>query len=336
MITIHCGLHKTGSSSIQLALDSCPRKRHLFVTPKPGDDRSEHGWRERISRLAESQDGVFSDESLLGSPSDGYQLAPARVAMLREVLSGARYQIVVYLRPHVDWLPSVYLQGIQEGGTVNPEAFWASVKGEPYLRWTSLLDLLRTDSGAERVLARAHTRSRDAVGDFFSLVGLGKPPRTGPTMIRENISIAATQAPLLRELNALTEIDSAYRTVFRTVFQQELVLGADKTQSPFPVAIQSEIGAHFKADWASVAADPLLADDKSSFEEELSRYGHAPVPYAGSSLADLSIQAEALRSLRVLALGHTVPRQSTLRKILEKSRQDPWGLPSAVSRRLRR
>ena len=335
MITIHCGLHKTGSSSIQLALELCSKRGRTIVTPKPGDDRSEQGWRKRLSKVARAQDAVFSDENLLGSPYDGYQLAPERVAMLREAFHGARYQMVVYLRPHVDWLPSVYLQGVQEGRTIGPEDFWAAIKDEPYLRWANLMELLQRDSGAERVIARAHTRSRDAVADFFDVVGLGKPPRTGPTMIRENASIAATQAPLLRELNALPGVDDAQRELFRMVFQRDLASGANKTQSAFPETVQSEIAAHFGSDWSAVVANPFVADDMRVFQEELKRYEIAPTPYAGDSLQAVSIQTEALRSLRVLSLGYSVQRKSTYRRILEKSLQDPLGLPNAVVRRLR-
>ena len=335
MITIHCGLHKTGSSSIQLALKLRSKRGQLIVTPKSGDDRSEHGWRERLSKVAKAQDAVFSDENLLGSPYDGYQLAPERVAMLREALGGSRYKIMVYLRPHVDWLPSVYLQGVQEGRTIDPEIFWASIKDEPYLRWSNLLHLLGSDSGAEQVLARAHTRSRDTVSDCFEFVGLGKPPRTGPTMIRENASIAAAQAPLLRELNDLPGVDDAQRKLFRTVFQGDLALGADKTQSPFPLAIQSEISAYFRSDWSSIITTPYTADDMHMFQEALTSYDVAIAPYAGGSFEDLSIQHEAMRALRVLSLGHSVHRQSTYQRILEKFRQDPLGAPSAVIRRWR-
>ena len=89
--------------------------RRVIVTPDPTDDRTEQGWVDRIKALAHSSDAIFSDENLLGTPYDGYQLAPKRVAILRSALGGVPYQLVVYLRPQLDWLPSVYLQGVQEG-----------------------------------------------------------------------------------------------------------------------------------------------------------------------------------------------------------------------------
>ena len=87
MITVHVGLHKTGSSSIQVALELMRNStRRVIVTPDPTDDRTEQGWVDRIKALAHSSDAIFSDENLLGTPYDGYQLAPKRVAILRSAL----------------------------------------------------------------------------------------------------------------------------------------------------------------------------------------------------------------------------------------------------------
>ncbi|CAB4967329.1 MAG: hypothetical protein F2840_14620 [Actinobacteria bacterium] len=337
MITIHCGLHKTGSSSIQLALELCSTRGRTIVTPKPGDDRSEQGWRERLSKVSRAQHAVFSDENFLGSPYAGYQLAPERIAMLREALHGARYQIVVYIRPQLDWLPSVYLQSVQEGMTTGPEAFWASIKGQPYLRWTTLLDLLQRESSAERVIARAHTRSRDTVHDFFVQVGLGKPSRTGPTKIRENISIAAVQAPLLLALNSDTGFSGRERPYLRNTFQNILAAGARSGLSPFPVGIQVEIVEQFGSDWSELAELVASTDQAEAtiVRESLALWRADPLPFAGSTLDAPLIREEMLRSLRTLASEVVVPsREGIRRRMAAKLRSDPRDFPAAVARAL--
>jgi hypothetical protein len=336
MITIHCGLHKTGSSSIQLALELCSKRGRKIVTPNQGNDRSQHGWRERLSKAAIAQDVIFSDENLLGSPYEAYQSAPERVAMLREVLSGRTYQIVVYLRPHVDWLPSVYLQGVQEGRTIGPEDFWTSIKDEPYLRWVNLMELLQGESGAVRVIARAHTRSRDAVADFFEVVGLGKPPRTGKTMIRENVSIGAAQAPLLRELNSRKDVGDYERSMFRAMFQRQLAGGALEGLSPFPLAVQSEISSSYEGDWFDCAARYVPDEESSVFHAEANRYDTGAEPYAGGSIQDALVEEEALRSLQVLALSQQGHATSKLSRLAAKLRDDPQGLSFSLIRRIRR
>ena len=79
MITIHCGLHKTGRSSIKLDLEFMRNTtRRVTITPDPTDDRTEQGWSDRIKALANSSDVRISDEGFLGVPEDGFKLAPAR------------------------------------------------------------------------------------------------------------------------------------------------------------------------------------------------------------------------------------------------------------------
>jgi len=335
MITIHCGLHKTGSSSIQLALELSSKRGWTIVTPKPGDDRSDHGWRQRLSNVASAQNAIFSDENLLGSPYDAYQLAPERVAMLREALGGSRYQIVVYLRPHVDWLPSVYLQGVQEGRTIGAEDFWASIRDKPYLRWANLIDLLQRESGAARVIVRAHNHSRDAVGDFFEVVGIGKPPRTGKSMIRENVSIGAAQAPLLRELNAREGVSDHERSLFRAIFQRQLAAGAQTGLSPFPSHVQLEVSSSFKGDWIDCAAQYVLNEELRTFHDEISRYDRGTSDYAGNSLRDPFVEEEAIRSIQALAVSNQGLATSKFARLRFRLRHDPRGLLGAAIRGLR-
>ena len=339
MITIHCGLHKTGSSSIQLALKLIRNStRRVIITPNPTDDRTEQGWSDRIKELACSPDAIFSDENLLGTPDDGYQLAPKRVAMLRDALDGSSYQIVVYLRPQLDWLTSVYLQGVQVGRTIRAEEFWTGIKDEPLLEWSRLLDLLRKESGAERVIARAHTRSRDAVADFFEVCSLGKPPRTGKTMIRINSSISAVQAPVLIALNELPDLTPEQRGQLRSVFQQALAPGAVSGLSPFPESVQREIVEKFRDDWLVVADSLVVIDPKESqtFRNEAQRCLEPLFPFAGATLDDAEVQREALRSLRLLSLRQDVARPTLLKRLSTKLRDDPVGVPQAFLRALRR
>ncbi len=338
MITIHCGLHKTGTSSIQLALELLRNStRRVVITPDPKDDRTEQGWSDRIKALVHTSDVIFSDENLLGAPDDGYQLAPKRVAMLRTALSGVPYRLVIYLRPQLDWLPSVYLQAVQEGRTSRSEEFWTGIKDQPLLTWSPLLDLLRNESGAERVIVRAHTRSRDAVTDFFQVCSLENPPRTGKTMIRINASIAAVQAPVLIALNELPDLTPYQRGQFRHVFQQVLAPGAAVGLSPFPESVQRQIVEKFWDDWL-VVADSLVSSDPEEaqvFRTEARRWLEPLLPFGGASLDDPSVQQEALRSLQLLSLRLDVEEPSLLKRLTIKLRDDPAGVRQAFLRAIR-
>lgn len=340
MITIHCGLHKTGSSSIQVALPliaSTARRR--IVTPNPREDRSEAGWARRLGALTAAPDVIFSDENLLGEPYDAYQLVPKRVSLLRDALAGSSFQLVVYLRPQVDWLGSVYLQGVQEGRVTSPEAFLADVTSQRFLAWSSLVGLLQEQSGAERVAVRAYTRSRDAVEDFFLVCGLGAPPRVNRGTIRNNVSISALQAPILIALNreeGLTREDSVR---LRHAFQGLLAATNPAPLSPFPEASQREVAEHFLADWLTVA-DMIEQSDPAEagvFREVGHSWDGLATRFPGASIADPLISAELVRCLKLmLAEAGTLHSPGPWSRALAKMRANPRDVPRAVRRRLHR
>jgi hypothetical protein len=325
MITIHCGLHKTGSSSIQLALASY-RGPARVVVPRPGESQSPDAWADRLSSLSGRGDVIFSDESLLGSPYDGYASAPERVSILARALRGQQARVVVYLRPQSDWLPSVYLQGVQEGRRMSVDGFWSALSSSAYSHWPRLVDLLRDASGAEAVTVRAYDGGHDVVGDFFRTCGLGAVPRVGgPDGIRENVSISAVQAPILAALTADSGMTDADRGQLRAVFQTRLAAGAPRGYSPFPAALQARIVDEYATDWTALG----LGTGSSS-------WGSEARPSVDGALDDPVVQAEMVRVIRLLAVSGSAAGPTMSRRILARLRTDPAGIPSAVMRRFRR
>lgn len=340
MITVHCGLHKTGSSSIQVALPLVvSTARRAIVTPDPRDDRSERGWARRLRGLTAAPDAIFSDENLLGDPDDAYRASPDRVALLRDSLAGSSFQLVVYLRPQVDWLGSVYLQGVQEGRTTSPEDFLAGVTSRRFLAWSNLITLLREQSGAERVVVRAHARSRDAVEDFFRTCGLGTPPKVSRTTIRENVSIAALQAPILVAINQEAGRTRDDRVSLRHAFQGMLAAADPAPLSPFPEDLQREVAERFRADWLKVAdmieaADPAEA---AVFREESVKWDETARQFPGASVTDPLIAAELLRCFMVMVGEVGIPPSpGRWERAWAKLRENPRDVPRAIRRSLRR
>ena len=340
MITVHCGLHKTGSSAIQLALRGIPiSASQKIVTPNPGDASSDDGLAQRLSVLTEVRDSIFSDENLLGEPYDGYQSAPERVSLLRSSLSGTRYQIVIYLRPQVDWLASVYLQGVQEGRTTDPGDFWASLASSDYLSWSALVNLLREGSGADRIIVRAYARSRDSVADFMGVCGFDGFLRTGRREIRENVSISPLQAPILVALNDEVGVTQERSSRRRRVFQSILVNQSAVRQSPFPEAMQLDIAEHFRSDWRAVTDSIQDSDpDEHALFSQLGRdWDDPPLPFPGKSVGDFAISQELLRCLGVLLEDVGEPQsRGAWARAWTKLREDPQDLLSAAARRIHR
>ena len=340
MITIHCGLHKTGSSAIQLALSGIPRvAKRKIVTPNSGDDRSDEGWARRLSVLADARDAIFSDENLLGEPYDGYESAPERVSILRKSLAGTRYQIVIYLRPQVDWLGSVYLQGIQEGRTVEPGEFWSALESRHFLYWSALIKLLQEQSGAERVIVRAYARSRDSVADFMHLCGPNALLRVDRRAIRENVSISPLQAPILAALNMESDLTQDRRRRRREVFQSLLAIQSALPQSPFQESIQREIAERFRADWQAVtdAIERSDPDEHALFSQLVSECDNPPLPFLSDSVEDAAVSQELLRCLSILLdiVGESRSHGAWFRA-WTKLHKDPLDLLGAMARRVGR
>jgi hypothetical protein len=168
-------------------------------------------------------------------------------------------------------------------------------------------------------------------------VGLGKPSRTVPTTIRENISIAAVQAPLLLALNSDTGLSGGERPYLRQIFQNLLAAGARSGLSPFPEGLQLEIVKHFRSDWGGLAE--LLASTDQAEEtvvrESLALWRADPLPFAGSTLDAPLIREEMLRSVRTLASEVVAPSsEGVRRRMATKLRSNPRDFPAAFVRAL--
>lgn len=327
MITLHCGLHKTGSSSIQFALQHYARGRAVMV-PRPGEDQSDGAWLSRLEQLARHPEGVLSDEKLLGSPFDGYRQAHERAELVSRALAGREFRIVVYLRPQIDWLPSVYLQGVQEGRPEDPDEFWARLADEPLLKWGALLDILQNRTGAAQVVARAFGGGRDAVADFLGLCGVRVHP--GMPAIAENVSIAPIQAPLLLALNRQPGITASERARLRDVFQSRLRPGAPSGWSAFPESVVEQVRARTLADWESVTARVSSTDpvEGERFAALVEAWARPALPFPGTALEGLGARQELLRSVRVLAID-SGPRSRPLAQRLRAASRRAQRVASA-------
>lgn len=340
MITVHVGLHKTGSTSIQTALRMAPARMGLHVlSPAPLRLFEEADYTARMRALAGSGHVIVSDEGLLGEPGDGYANASIRLGQVNVALKDLEHEIVVYVRPQTTWLASVYLQLVQQGQPLSARAFWESVHDQPNIRWTTLVELLRRESSAARVIVRAFVPGRDAVEDFFACVGLPKAPRPVAGGIRENVSIAAVQAPILVALNSDPSLTSGERLRLRHTFQNLLAAGAKTGLSPFSAELQEEIVEQFRSDWTGLA-ELLSASDPAEaavVRESTSHWRSGPLAFAGDSLGDPLVEEEMLRSLRALAGQGAAPKGDGIpQRIAAKLRSNPRDLPAAVARALRR
>ena len=305
MITLHVGLHKTGSTSIQAALSLISHRRGLDVL-LPGRN-APPSFDFLLSTLREAQpsnDLIVSDENLLGKMSDCYAERNMRLMSLREALRGVNFRIIVYVRPQLTWLSSVYLQLVQQGESTAPDAFWANMRTNRGLSWFGLAKALWQESGAESVQVRLHDNSRDVVNDFFDICELGKAPIAVPDDLRLNRSITPLQAPILAAMNSGDGPRGQNSVAFRRILQGSLMSTDQGKWSPFAPEIQDEITRIFQPDW-----DRLVELVESSDAAEGERFRRAtdsdnsgPIPYPGDSITDEAVAQESVRLLREACL----------------------------------
>lgn len=273
-------------------------------------DLSDEAWHLRLSQLR--NDDLISNENLLGSPFDGYAAAERRATLIKEALAGRAFRIVIYLRPQLWWLQSVYLQGVQQGSLATPEEFLDRCLGSPWLRWSVLLDLLSA-TGAKAVVPRAYADGRNVVADFMDLAGLGSPTRS-QAALQVNASITPAQAVILREFNRRNE--SADHERLRAAFQGRLGNSGRAKQSAFSEDRQSDVLRAFEVDWETLTAQVGRLDSEESLHFHVlgSTWLDQSAPYAGADLSAPAVQEAMLDALDSLMREPSSTSRSTLRR----------------------
>jgi len=311
MLTVHVGLHKTGSTSVQAAVRRTLKSR--AIVPQEGDRQDDEGVFQRLTRAASGVQ-VVSDENLLGSPFDGYAQAPHRARVLAQAFSHTPYVLVIYLRPQLEWVESVFIQHVQGGGTESPEHLVSQVLGSPFVHWSRLLEVLHAESGAERVLGRAFLPDRDVVDDFFSVSNIN--PSRSLRSPRINPSLAPSQVPLMRAVNQAESVTRAQRQEIRSVLQN-MVPAPNDDFSPLPESLQRAVLDEFSFDWLSLADARGSAEDAEAFIAA-SMAGRRVRPYAGAGIDEPIGRNELGRVLSELTTYRSLGARSLRERVARR------------------
>lgn len=337
MIWLHVGLPKTGTSSIQAALRLVTHRSGIAVWtigdhPPPLSPQ----WSELLHTRADAGDVIVSDETLLGDPRDGYLDLPVRLDRLKTALAQLHVTVVLSLRRQPEWVESVYLQTLQEGAAWIGDEFYQRICTTGYLSWARLITDLESalDPWPLRVLI--HDPSRDSILDFFGLCGLERPPDVGAP-IKENVSISATQATIVRMLNSQLSSD-AQRKV-RGFMQQVAGPAARSDASALSPAVRASIDAAYSQEWG-LLLDDLARKGRLAPGLDPVTLGCWPAsdrPYIGSGLGNPNVADETIRIMSLAIDLIALPGEPTaFSRLRDKLRSNPADLPAAVLRSLRR
>ena len=265
MLTVHAGLHKTGSTSIQAALGTSighvgRRQAYLHWSDLfRTDGVINPDGMAKIRRLsARGWHVVVSSEGALGPLSTNavYPDAPNVAAQLDALFADQDLRLVVYVRPQHEWAESSYAQYVRSGGTLHPRDYIATLRDQPYLRHTTLVDDLRRSLRTSRLVVRPYRSNGDVVSDFFETAGLGPVPAFLGAQ-RANVSPPAETTAAQRQAN---EAGTA------VVAEAAPAVGA-AARSPLPEDCQADLHGLFARDWTdlSIAVADMPGHDPREF-----------------------------------------------------------------------
>ena len=271
MLTVHLGLHKTGSTALQTVLGISlghirRRQRYLrwtdlFVT----DGTINYRGAKRVAALSENGwHVVVSSEGGLGSLRSMYDQAGQVTRELSELFGPENLQIVVYVRPQHSWCESAYTQYVEEGGSDLGDTFAGALMARPHFQYTNLVNsILDNTTGAVRI--RPYV-GQDVVEDFFTVADLGEIP--GHLVgVRARSSRTKGGTATLRALN---EINSGQGSELMEVALVQNPWVAQLDGSLFSGSIQEELFGVFAEDWENLQRlDRLAGQDAMAISDVL-------------------------------------------------------------------
>ena len=216
-VFIHPGLHKTGSSSFQEALNLFSkgpqaRKRRIEVAISESDIVGV------LNSSIESQPEtlIISNESLFGDFYDFYSDAHSKMAQLRDTLEGHDIVAVTFcFRSYHRWLESCFAQAIHEGRTQGPNDFVDTLFSLADPLYSTLIKHAHTIFGRDVVGVRFITSRTDVLhemsAEWSEKLGFALNLRSPARLNASNKNLAAlwilhqmNQSPLGRQSNYRT------------------------------------------------------------------------------------------------------------------------------------
>ena len=254
MIFLHAGLHKTGSTSIQRwlsASQSNSRRGAVAYFPESYWEllgRPRANWVRKVTERSRSQDVILSCEQTLGSGRLCYQNLPERIEILAEAFDDCPITLIVFLRPQLPWLESMYAQVLQVGkGSLYPATdFLSTAMESPYLHWNALVDSVAKQLKPEQIHAVEYS-PRTAIEQFADLCHISSLGFDG---VRSNKSVSAIRGHALSELANDPELD---RRLLRHLLQSMVSPAQSARRSPFTEHQQQAVLDHFREDWELVS-----------------------------------------------------------------------------------
>ena len=351
MLYIHVGLHKTGSTSLQsFCSQASISRRSNFAYLGHNNWRSPHGFEppktdswetRRLNRaLRHNRHVVISSENLLGSLWTVYSQASSSAAALDSYLDEvADYRLVLYLRPHHEWIPSVYAEHIKWGSTETMDTVAARLLRARNARFSTLVADLESVVGLNRIIVRPVSKGTDVAKDFQQVTQIEAP--AVEQALRSNASVDTLHVELMRRMNADLSISQFQQNAYSFFAAQEEISGIDQI-SVVSEQMQKSILQFASEDFQTLAGkfaatNPDLSHNFMRLAESLD---HQPVlPHFDVTDPDNlpRITKESCTSLRraipdaaKVSSGSRRPTRSLVRQLAKRAKTQGWEFPLGI------
>lgn len=200
-ITIHIGLHKTGTTAIQyvMAKNADLLRDRGVLYPSSGRQGAGHHrlawslWRDpSLLPLWDDLRTEIEGENRVVLSSEDFEFLQTsdRWQTLCDLLDTTP-DVVCFLRPQADYLLSSYLQHVESGHTYSFDEHLPKMKRR--LDYESHLESIATVVGVDRLAVRVYDR-KTLIGDFLSLLdvdpeGLMMPKVANPSLSEAGFNI---------------------------------------------------------------------------------------------------------------------------------------------------
>lgn len=299
MIFLHCGLRKTGSTAIQSAGEHgriggvrYSRRSRTELAETSIDEK----WARRVTRAAETENVLLSCENTFRRTEFHPVEEPRkRAAYLLDTFGDGETTFIVYVRPILPWLESMYFQSLQNRWSLSPTEFLDRFTAAGALQIHDKLASIADVAGRDRLIVRIHDSSVDSVADISSV--MGAQLRGGPGE-RTNESLAHRDIWTLAAVNR-TDPRLCWYAVDR-LRRRAHGGGHEPRRSVFSEEQQAHIAERYRAEWMSLA--PFVSADGETAAALRSAWDRSlldrPLPVSVPD-ADAQVRAEELaRRLR--------------------------------------
>lgn len=221
-------------------------------------------WTERVSETARSKTVLLSCENVFRRDEEFRALEPqeTRIRYLLDRFGPDQTTLVLYVRPHMPWLESLYFQTLQNRRALGPSDFLRRFLDAEAANLGEKVRAISSTTEPGRLIVRIHDGATDVVADLARVMGVGLEGGGGS---HPNTSLGHGEIWTLAALNR-TDPGLCWYAIDRLRRRPSASQSASRL-SVFTEQEQVMIIERFAADWMAMA--PHVSVDGMSGEEAL-------------------------------------------------------------------